>query len=192
MTGFTAGIGMSGDLKDPRKSIPRGTLLAVATGAAVYLLVPVLLAITARLTPDQLAVPGVGAWTTVAVLGAWLVFPGMWGAILSSAFGSALGGPRVLQALAQDGLAPSFLARLSQTGQPAVATWISGALALVAVALGGLNAVAQFVTILFLTLYVTINLSAAAERWARRSLLPADDQRAVVRLPARLRWAPWP
>jgi hypothetical protein len=38
-------------------------------------------------------------------------------------------------------------------------------IALAAVGLGGLNAVARFVTILFLTLYVAINLSAAAEKW---------------------------
>ena len=164
VTGFTAGIGLSGDLKDPRRSIPRGTLLAVATGATVYLLVPVLLAFTSKHDPEGKAITGVGSWTEVAVLGMWLVFPGMLGAILSSAFGSVLGGPRVLQALAKDGLAPRFLARLSGTGQPTIATWISGAIALVAVALGGLNAVAKFVTILFLTLYVTINLSAAAER----------------------------
>ena len=164
VTGFTAGIGMSGDLRDPQRSIPRGTLLAVVTGTAVYLVVPVLLAVTMRLEPDALASAGIGAWTRVAVLGAWLVYPGLWGAILSSAFGSALGGPRVLQALAQDGLAPSFMARLSKTGQPMVATWVSGAIALAAVLLGGLNDVAKFVTILFLTLYVTINLSAAFER----------------------------
>ncbi len=164
VTGFTAGIGLSGDLENPQRSIPRGTLLAVLTGTLVYLLVPVLLAATVVLSPQQLADPGVGAWTAVAVLGVWLVFPGMLGAILSSAFGSALGGPRVLQALAKDGLAPRFLASLSRSGQPTIATWISGAIALIAVALGGLNAVAQFVTILFLTLYVTINLSAAAEK----------------------------
>ncbi|MGB5160181.1 MAG: Na-K-Cl cotransporter [Thermoanaerobaculia bacterium] len=164
VTGFTAGIGLSGDLENPQRSIPRGTLLAVLTGTLVYLLVPILLAVTVVLSPEQLADPGVGAWTAVAVLGVWLVFPGMLGAILSSAFGSALGGPRVLQALAKDGLAPRFLARLSRSGQPTIATWISGAIALIAVALGGLNAVAQFVTILFLTLYVTINLSAAAEK----------------------------
>ena len=164
VTGFTAGIGLSGDLEDPRRSIPRGTLMAVVTGAVVYLLVPVLLAISAKITPGQLAEPGVGVWTSVAVLGAWLVFPGMWGAIASSAFGSMLGGPRVLQALSRDGLAPRFLSRTSKTGQPVIATVVCGALALTAVALGGLNAVATFVTILFLTLYVTINLSAAAER----------------------------
>ncbi|RKZ15533.1 Na-K-Cl cotransporter, partial [bacterium] len=166
VTGFTAGIGMSGDLKDPQRSIPRGTLLAVATGVAVYSLVPFLLAYSARISPEELAGAGVGAWTRVAVFGAWLVYPGLWGAILSSAFGSALGGPRVLQALAHDGLAPRFLARLSPTGQPATATWISGAIAMLAVLLGGLNEVAGFVTILFLTLYVAINLSAAFERLA--------------------------
>ena len=162
VTGFTAGIGMSGDLKDPRRSIPRGTLLAVLTGTVVYLIVPFLLAITGRVTPEQLAAPGI-IWTSIAVFGVWLVVPGLWGAILSSAFGSALGGPRVLQALARDGLAPQVLSRTSETGQPTIATWVSGAIALAAVFLGGLNAVAQFVTILFLTLYVTINLSAAIE-----------------------------
>ena len=40
----------------------------------------------------------------------------------------------MLQALARDGLAPSFLSRVSETGQPVVATWISGAIALAAVA----------------------------------------------------------
>jgi amino acid transporter len=164
VTGFTAGIGMSGDLKDPQRSIPKGTLLAVLTGALVYLIVPVLLATTMRMSPAEMAASGIGSWTQVAVLGAWLVYPGIWGAILSSAFGSALGGPRVLQALATDGLAPSFMARLSKTGQPMVATWVSGGIALTAVLLGGLNEVAKFVTILFLTLYVTINLSAAFEK----------------------------
>jgi len=163
VTGFTAGIGMSGDLRDPRRSIPRGTLLAVATGTAIYLVIPVMLAMTTRVSLEEMAQPGI-VWTRIALLGAWLVYPAVWGAILSSAFGSVLGGPRVLQALAVDGLAPRFLGRLSKTGQPTIATWISGAIALGAVALGGLNAVAQFVTILFLTLYVMINLSAGLEK----------------------------
>lgn len=163
VTGFTAGIGMSGDLRDPQRAIPRGTLMAVGTGTLVYLFVPVVLASSARITPEELAVQGI-VWTQVAVLGAWLVFPGVWGAILSSAFGSVLGGPRVLQALAADGLAPRALARLSKRGQPTLATWISGAIALAAVGLGGLDTVAHFVTILFLTLYVTINFSAGIEK----------------------------
>jgi len=163
VTGFTAGIGMSGDLKNPRKSIPKGTLLAVSTGLILYLFIPLLLAFTGKLNPDDLASGGVETWSRIAILGSILVVPGIFGAILSSAFGSVLGGPRVLQSLAQDRLAPSFLAKLSKTGQPTISTWISGAIALVAVSLGDLNAVAQFVTILFLTLYVMINFSAALE-----------------------------
>ncbi len=163
VTGFTAGIGMSGDLKDPQRSIPKGTLLAVATGSIVYIIILSLLSITARVSFAELAEPGI-VWTKVAVLGVWLVYPGIWGAILSSAFGSVLAGPRVLQSLADDGLAPRFLARLSKTGQPSIATWISGAIALAAVALGELNTVAKFVSILFLTLYVIINLSSAIEK----------------------------
>ena len=170
VTGFTAGIGMSGDLKDPRRSIPTGTILAVLTGFAAYATILCLLAITGRVTGEQLATldpakPPV--WADIALLGGWLIFPGMWGAILSSAFGSALGGPRVLQALAMDGLAPKFLGRLSRSGQPTVATWMAGGIAVLAVLLGNLNAVGRLVTIFFLTLYVMINLSAALETLAK-------------------------
>ncbi|MEM7104046.1 MAG: amino acid permease [Bacteroidota bacterium] len=164
VTGFTAGIGMSGDLKDPQKSIPVGTMGAIVTGLILYMLIPVFLAITTQMSPEQLANSGVETWTTVAFLGAWLVYPAIWGAILSSAFGSILSGPRVLQALANDGLAPKIFTKLSKTGQPALATWVTGAIALLAVLLGGLNTVAMFVSILFLTLYVMVNLSAVVEK----------------------------
>ena len=167
VTGFTAGIGMSGDLKDSSKSIPRGTLLAVLAGAVIYVLIPVIFSTTNSVSFEELASPGVKAWTTTAFLGSVLVFAGMWGAILSSAFGSILTGPRVLQALSEDGLAPKFCSRLSSKGQPTIATWITGIIALAAVLLGSLNAVAQFVTILFLSLYVVINFSAAIEKLVR-------------------------
>jgi len=177
VTGFTAGIGMSGDLRDPQRSIPRGTMLAVGSGWLVYLIVPILLAVSARISPEELAAEGV-TWSKVAVGGVLLIYPGMWGAILSSAFGSALGGPRVLQALASDGLAPRFLSRVSKTGEPTVATWVTGAIALAAVALGGLNQVAEWVTIFFLTLYVTINLAAGLE-----SLVRDPSYRPTIRVP---------
>ncbi len=177
VTGFAVGIGMSGDLRDPRKSIPRGTILAVLAGTAVYLIVPVILGISARTSPESLARNEL-IWLDVAVGGAWLIYPGMWGAILSSAFGSVLGGSRVLQALALDGLAPRFLGRASRTGQPTVATWVAGGIALAAVALGSLDAVAVVVTIFFLTLYVMINLSAGLER-----LVGDPSFRPTIRIP---------
>jgi amino acid transporter len=180
VTGFTAGIGMSGDLKDPRKSIPVGTLGAVISGIIIYLIIPLLLSVTALLALEDLTNPeaGLETWTKVALFGGILIYPAVWGAILSSAFGSILGGPRVLQALSMDGLAPKFLSKLSKTGQPTIATWVSGAIALVAVLLGGLNTVAQFVSVLFLTLYVAVNISAALE-----TLVAEPSYRPQIKVP---------
>lgn len=167
VTGFTAGVGMSGDLKNPKKSIPRGTILAVVTGFVVYFMVLLALSVTAKVDGNTLALIDPSAppvWSKIAFLGMVLIYPGLWGAILSSAFGSILGGPRVLQALALDKIAPRFLRRTSKTGQPTIATWVTGGIALLAVLLGDLNAVGRWVTIFFLTLYVAINLSAITEK----------------------------
>jgi amino acid transporter len=180
VTGFTAGVGMSGDLRSPGKSIPIGTIGAVLSGALIYMLIPVIISISALLTFEELADPnlGVNTWTKLSFLGGILVYPAVLGAILSSGFGSILGGPRVLQALSMDGLAPKFLSKLSKTGQPAIATWISGAIALAAVGLGQLNTVAQYVSVLFLTLYVAINLSAAVEQ-----LVKEPSYRPKIKVP---------
>ena len=44
VTGILSGVGMSGDLKNPSRSIPLGTIAAVLTGYAVYMAIPVFLA----------------------------------------------------------------------------------------------------------------------------------------------------
>ncbi|MCG2589457.1 hypothetical protein [Rhodohalobacter sulfatireducens] len=178
VTGFLAGIAMSGDLKTPGKSIKNGTINSVITGTLVYLLIPILISITALLPFDDIAQEtfGLRTWTEAAFLGGVFIYPAAWGAILSSAIGSVLSGPRVLQSLSMDGLAPKFLSRLSKTGQPTIATWFTGGIALAAVALGDLNTVAKFVTVLFLTLYVVINVVAAIEKLvAEPSYRPAVD-----------------
>lgn len=178
VTGFTAGIGLSGDLKDPQRSIPRGTLGAIITGLALYLVIPFFLASSNGLSQEFLSESGVNSWTKVALWGGILIYPAIWGAILSSAFGSILSGPRVLQALANDKLAPKTFSKLSKTGQPAIATWATGGIALLAVLLGGLNTVAQFVSILFLTLYVMINISAVVEK-----LVGDPSYRPTIKVP---------
>ena len=167
VTGFSAGIGMSGDLKDSKKSIPKGTILAIVTGTLIYLIILIALSVTSKVdgaTMARIDTTALPIWSKVAFLGMVLVYPGLWGAILSSAFGSILGGPRVLQALSLDKIAPKILGRTSKTGQPTIATWVTGGIALLAVGLGDLNAVGRWVTVFFLTLYIAINLAAVIER----------------------------
>ena len=161
VTGIMAGLSLSGDLTDPQRSIPRGTLAAVLTGLAVYLLVPILLSIGA----DQTALLNEPLiWTKIAIFGPWLILPGLWGAIFSSAVGSVLGAPRTLQALSTDQLAPRLFAKLKPGGEPLWGLAMTMVIALGAVFLGGLNAVATVVSMFFLTVYGVINLVAALEK----------------------------
>jgi len=161
VTGIMAGLSLSGDLREPRNAIPRGSLLAVLTGFAIYLAVPVLLGIGAdpvTLREDPMI------WGRIAPLGAWLILPGLWGAIFSSAVGSMLGAPRTLQALAFDRLAPGWLAKtLGKAGEPVFGIFLTLGLALAAIFLGDLNTVAVVVSMFFLTVYGSINLVAALE-----------------------------
>ncbi|MCP4806792.1 MAG: Na-K-Cl cotransporter [Proteobacteria bacterium] len=165
VTGVLAGVGLSGDLKDPGKSIPRGVLTAVATGFVVYITMPFIIAHAApvhELQHDKLV------WTSVAIGGSFAILPGLFGAVLSSAIGSILGAPRTLQALAQDGLVARRLGKVDEkTGEPMLALYISGAVALGAVALGDLNAVASVVSMFFLTTYGMLNLAAGLEAWIK-------------------------
>jgi len=162
VTGIMAGLSISGDLQEPREAIPRGTLFAVLTGFAVYLAIPLILSLgadPAALRSEPLI------WTRIALLGPWLVIPGLWGAIFSSAVGSMLGAPRTLQALAMDHLAPKLLVgEKNGQSEPVLGLLITLILALGAVFLGDLNTVATVVTMFFLSVYGTINLVAALEK----------------------------
>ncbi len=159
VTGVTTGVSMSGDLKNPNKAIPIGIISAVTVGFFIYLAIPVLLAFNA--SPDELVSDSM-IWTRIAAA-PYLIFPGLWGAILSSAIGSMLAAPRTLQALAHDRIAPKSLSKLSRNGEPVNALIVTAALAVGAIALGNLNTVAIVVTMFFLTTYAMANLGAAME-----------------------------
>ncbi|RME73210.1 MAG: amino acid permease [Planctomycetota bacterium] len=163
VTGVEAGVNMSGDLADPARSIPRGVLAALLTGYVIYMALPVLLVQRADprlLISDPLIMRRMALWGDAILLG-------VWGATLSSAMGSILGAPRILQALARDGVLPGKLRVLGRGSgpedTPRLATIFTLGIALVAVWLGDLNAVAPVLTMFFLTSYLTVNLAAALE-----------------------------
>ena len=86
VTGIMAGANMSGDLKDPARSIPLGTLWSVAVTAIVYVAMALMLAAAApqtELIENNLVVSSL-AWSPA------LVTAGIFAATLSSAIGSML------------------------------------------------------------------------------------------------------
>ena len=96
---------------------------------------------------------------------AFLIFPGLWGAIFPSAVGSVLGAPWTLEALVNDRILPgSFAVRIARIQGPGVPLLITTGIAFLAVGLGGLNAVAPILTMFFLTTYGMVNLVAGLER----------------------------
>jgi solute carrier family 12 (sodium/potassium/chloride transporter), member 2 len=165
VTGIMAGVNMSGDLENPRKSIPVGTLAAIGVGYFIYMGLPAIL--DAWATPEQLVADPM-IMTRMARFGS-LILVGVWGATLSSAVGSILGAPRVLQALARDGVLPSALGFLGvgsgPNDEPRIGTAVTLGVAFITVALGNLNAVAPVLTMFFLTTYGVLNITAALERF---------------------------
>ncbi|MCL7979340.1 MAG: amino acid permease, partial [marine benthic group bacterium] len=164
VTGIMAGVNMSGDLAHPGRAIPRGTLAAIGVGYAIYMILPIFLALRAdanSLIQDPLIMRRMALWGDAILLG-------VWGATLSSAVGSILGAPRVLQALARDGVLPESLRWLGRGSgpedTPRAGTMVTLGIALAAVALGNLNLIAPVLTMFFLTTYGVLNISAGLER----------------------------
>jgi len=163
VTGIMAGVNMSGDLENPSKSIPLGTLAAIGTGYLIYMIIPLIL--SSRATPEQLIADPlimrkISFWGDAIIMG-------VWGATLSSALGSILGAPRVLQAIARDGVIPKFMRFLGQgvgpDDEPRMGTAFTFALAIITVLLADLDMIAPVLTMFFLTTYGVLNITAALE-----------------------------
>jgi amino acid transporter len=172
VTGILAGVNMSGDLRDAPRSIPRGTLAAVAVGFLIYLVL--------------IMVSG-GAYAREALIrqpfevlrdhALWgmgvLVIAGVIAATLSSALGSYLGAPRILQAVARDkllGVLKPFARGSARGDEPRAALFLTGIITVLVIIWAqqlpggsGFNAVAALITMFFLYTYGMLNLAAFVE-----------------------------
>ncbi len=170
VTGFTAGIAMSGDLEDPKKAIPLGTLAAIGTGLIVY----VGLAIFIGLTIDpELLKSDYNILMKVALF-APAVVAGIWGATLSSALGGILGGPRILQAMSMDKVTPKLFGKVRGKNQePVNALFMAFVIAEAGILIGQLDVIARVVSMFYLTAYGFINISFFLESWANPDFQPS-------------------
>jgi amino acid transporter len=169
-TGMTAGVGLSGDLANPRRSIPLGVLSATLTGFVVYIAVVTKLAISASpeaLAADQLIMGRIALWGPIIPIG-------LAAATLSSAIGSILVAPRTLQALGGDEILPFRRANavvaegVGAANEPRNATLVTASIALVTVALGNVDLVARIVSMFFMVTYGALCAISFLEHFAAR------------------------
>ncbi len=170
VTGFEAGVSMSGDLRDPKRSIPFGTMSAIIVGLLVY--VGLTFFFSFRVDPDAL-VHNPNILLELSFF--WpLVIAGIWGATLSSAMGSILGAPRILQATSVDRITPRIFAKgYGSLNEPRNALLLTFIIAEIGILIGELNIIARVVSIFFIAAYGFLNLSCAIENWASTDFRPA-------------------
>ncbi len=157
-TGMTAGVGLSGDLKNPKKSIPIGTLSATIVGMVIYFFVTFKLAVSASsddLVNDQLIMSKIAVWGPIIPIGLAC-------ATVSSALGSIMVAPRTLQALAGDDVfqvkkVNDYLKKSKlESAEPFNATIVTSVIALLFVMMGDVNVVAKIISMFFMVTYGSI------------------------------------
>jgi len=167
-TGLLAGLGLSGDLKDPKISIPKGTLLATFVGMIIYIIIAIKFSLSASpedLVADQLIMSKIALWGPIIPLG-------LAAACLSSALGSIIIAPRTLQAIGYDMILPNkrFCKWLSKgrasDNEPLHGSLITIAVALFFVLIGDINFVAEIISIFFILTYGAICLISFLEHFA--------------------------
>ena len=158
-TGMTAGVGLSGELRNPSKSIPLGSISATVVGMIIYIFLAWKFTVSASpedLLNDQMIM------SKIAIGGVLIIPIGLAASTISSAIGSVMVAPRTLQALAKDKSIPgkrinNFLSK-GKDGEPFNATIITLVIAFVFVLLGDVDAVAKIISMFFMIAYGSLNL----------------------------------
>lgn len=162
VTGIMAGANMSGDLRSPSRSIPVGTLWAVIVTAIVYGGQAVLLAgsrSSEELIGNNMVIRNIAVFPVV-------ITAGVFAATLSSALGSMMGAPRILQAFARDDIFASlkfFAVGSGDSSEPRRATVLTFLIAQTCILLGDLNAIAPIITMFFMITYGLLNFATFTE-----------------------------
>nr|XP_023024040.1 bumetanide-sensitive sodium-(potassium)-chloride cotransporter [Leptinotarsa decemlineata] len=180
-TGILAGANISGDLKDPQLSIPKGTLLSILITTLSYILMAIVLGSTVSrdatgdvrdyinaswpYCPPNVCHFGLHNNFQVVELVSWIgpiIYAGCFAAALSSALASLVSAPKVFQALCKDKLYPKiewFAKGYGNNNEPLRGYVLTFVIATVFILIGELNLIAPLISNFFLAAYTLINFS---------------------------------
>lgn len=162
MTGIESSVSLSGDLRNPSKSLPLGTISALLSAYAIYVLMTVFLVQAVpleRLANDPLIMQDIAKIPALIVVG-------IWGATLSSALGGLLAAPRTLVAISEDGVVSKVFSKTyGKNNEPIIATLTTFLIAFIGIYFGSINIIAPLLTMICLICYSVLNFSAALETY---------------------------
>lgn len=166
LDGWLAGSYFGGEVEGGGASVARSSLRAVCIVSLLYLLLNAALVFalgTEQMAGDDLPVKTAldalwGSWGGQAVVIALLLI------LLAGLNIHYLAGPRVIYALSVDGLGVDSAASVSEGGNPLIAVFLTAALSVAMIALGGFNELLNLSVLLFVLLYMAVMLSVLALR----------------------------
>ncbi|XP_075603151.1 LOW QUALITY PROTEIN: solute carrier family 12 member 7 [Balearica regulorum gibbericeps] len=173
VTGIMAGSNRSGDLKDAQKSIPTGTILAISTTSFIYLSCIVLFGacIEGVILRDKFGeavnqnlVVGTLAWPSP-----WVIVIGSFFSTCGAGLQSLTGAPRLLQAIARDGIVPfiQVFGHGKANGEPTWALLLTAGICEIGILIASLDSVAPILSMFFLMCYMFVNLACAVQTLLR-------------------------
>ncbi|GFS54768.1 solute carrier family 12 member 8 [Trichonephila inaurata madagascariensis] len=155
MTGILAGINMSGDLHNPSRDIPVGTLASVGTSFFIYMIFVVGLGGTCQrwaLHTDYMIAAKVSA---IGVL----LLAGLYISAMSACLGALYATPRIIQSMANENVIPimKFLGKGKGPNKvPIYSLILFASVTFIFVLVGSINTLAPIVTIPFLLTYASV------------------------------------
>ncbi|KAI1466336.1 amino acid permease-domain-containing protein [Daldinia caldariorum] len=155
-SGIFAGASMSGDLKNPSKAIPKGTLWAMAATFVLYLVV--ILSMASSIThPSFLRDTNIISTTSI-----WspLILAGECATTFFSSLMGIIGGSKLLQALGRDKLLPglSIFGNGNKRDDPILAIFVTYVIAQVSL-FADLNQIATFISMSYQMTFFVMNLA---------------------------------
>ncbi|XP_060778435.1 solute carrier family 12 member 7 isoform X4 [Neoarius graeffei] len=173
VTGIMAGSNRSGDLRDAQKSIPIGTILAIATTTFIYLSCVLLFGacIEGVVLRDKFGdsvknnlVIGTLSWPSP-----WVIVIGSFFSCCGAGLQSLTGAPRLLQAIARDGIVPflEVFGHGKANGEPTWALLLTAGICEIGILIASLDAVAPILSMFFLMCYLFVNLACALQTLLR-------------------------
>ncbi|XP_031439899.1 solute carrier family 12 member 7 isoform X4 [Clupea harengus] len=173
VTGIMAGSNRSGDLRDAQKSIPVGTILAIVTTTIIYLTCTVLFGacIEGTVLRDKFgdSVKGNLVIGTLSWPSPWVIVIGSFFSCCGAGLQSLTGAPRLLQAIARDGIVPflEVFGHGKANGEPTWALLMTAFICEIGILIASLDAVAPILSMFFLMCYLFVNLACALQTLLR-------------------------